>query len=71
MEGIKYVYLIEIGLVVIEIQVVENYEVVVSVNNILVCHSAFLATDTRPCVLISRELNCFVLIKCIRISFKN
>ena len=52
MEGIKYVNLIEINLVVIEIQVVENGELAVPVNNTLVCHVAFLATDTRPCVLI-------------------
>ena len=52
MEGIKYVNLIEIGPVVIEIQRVENGELVVSVNNTLVRHTAFLATDTQPCVLI-------------------
>ena len=52
MEGIKYVNLIEIGPVVIEIQRVENSELVVSVNNTLVRHTAFLATDTQPCVLI-------------------
>ena len=33
MEGIKYVYLIEIGLVVIEIQGVENGELAIPVNN--------------------------------------
>ena len=52
MEGIKYVILIEIGPVVIEIQGVENGELAVPVNNTLVCHTAFLAADTRPCVLI-------------------
>ena len=52
MEGIKYMNLIETGLVVIEIQGVENYELAVPVNNTLVCHPAFLATDTQPCVLI-------------------
>ena len=52
MEGIKYVNLIEITLVVIETQGVENSELAVLVNNTLVCHTAFLATDTRPCVLI-------------------
>ena len=53
MEGIKYVNLIEIGQVVIEIQGVENGELTVPVNNTLVSHTAFLAADTRPCVLIS------------------
>ena len=38
MEGIKYVYLIEIGPVVIEIQGVVNSELVVSVN-VSVCMS--------------------------------
>ena len=42
MESIKYVNLIEIGLVVIEIQGVENGQIVVSANNTLVCHTAFL-----------------------------
>ena len=51
-EGIKYVNLIEIGLVIIEIQEVENGELVDSVNNTLVRHMAFLAADTRLCVLI-------------------
>ena len=48
MKGIKYVKLKEIGPVVIEIQGVENGELVVSLNNTLVCHTAFLAADTRP-----------------------
>ena len=52
MEGIEYVNLIEISPVVIEIRWVENGELVVPVNNTLVCHMAFLAADTRPCVLI-------------------
>ena len=52
MEGIKYVNLIEIGPVVIEIQGFENGELAVPVNNTLVSHKAFLAADTRPCVLI-------------------
>ena len=52
MEGIKYVNLIEIGLVVTEIRGAENGELVVPVNNTLVHHTAFLAADTRPCVLI-------------------
>ena len=46
MEGIKYVNLIEIGPVVIEIRGAENSELVVPVNNTLVSHMAFLATDT-------------------------
>ena len=53
MEGINYVNLIEISPVVIEIQGVENGELAVPVNNTLVHHMAFLAADTRPCVLIS------------------
>ena len=44
--------MMEIGPVVIEIQGVENGELAVSVNNTLVCHTAFLPTDTRLCVLI-------------------
>ena len=50
MEGIKYGNLIEISPVVIEIRRVENSELAVSVNHTLVCHTAFLAADTRPCV---------------------
>ena len=52
MEGIKYVNLIEISPVVIEIQGAENGELAVLVNNTLVRHMAFLTADTRPCVLI-------------------
>ena len=52
MEGIKYVNLIKISPVVIEIRGVENGELAISVNNTLVCHTAFLATDTQLCVLI-------------------
>ena len=52
MEGIKQANLIEISLVVIEIQGVENGELAVPVNNTLVNHTAFLAADTRACVLI-------------------
>ena len=52
MEDIKYVNVIEIGPVVTQIQGVENAELVVSVNNTLVRHMAFLAADTRLCVLI-------------------
>ena len=54
MDGIKYVNLIEIGTVVIEIQGAENGEVAVPVNNALVRHTAFLAADTRPCILINK-----------------
>ena len=56
MEGIKYVNLIEIGPVVIEIRGAENGELAVPVNNTLVSHTAFLAVDTRPCVLINNTL---------------
>ena len=56
MEGITYVNLIEIGPVIIEIQWAENGELAVPVNNTLVSHTAFLATDTRPCVLINNTL---------------
>ena len=52
MEGIKYMNLIEINPVVIEIQGVENGELAVPVNNTLVRHTTFLAADTLPCVLI-------------------
>ena len=52
MEGIRYVNSIEIVPVVIEIQGVENSELAVPVNDTLVCHMAFLAADTQPCVLI-------------------
>ena len=48
MEGIKYVNLIEIGPVVID----TRGELAVPVNSTLLCHTAFLAADTRPCVLI-------------------
>ena len=52
MEGMKYLNLIVISLVVIEIRGVENGKLVVPVNNTLVHHTAFLAADTQPCVLI-------------------
>ena len=48
MKGIKYVNLIEIDPVVIEIQGVENGEL--AVNNTLVRHTA---VDTQLCVLIN------------------
>ena len=47
-----YVNFIENGPVVIEIQGVENSDLVVLVNNTLVCRTIFLAVDTQPCVLI-------------------
>ena len=50
--GHKYVNSIEIGPVVIEIRGVENGELVVPVNNTLLRHTAFLAADTQPYVLI-------------------
>ena len=51
MEGIKYMNLIEMDPVVIEIKGVKNGELMVSVNNTSVRHKAFLAADTRLCVL--------------------
>ena len=47
MEGIKYMSLIEIGPVVIEIRGAENGELAVPVNNTLVSHTAFLAMGRR------------------------
>ena len=46
MEDIKYVNLIEIGPVVIEIRGVENNDLAVPVNNTLVCRTSFLAANT-------------------------
>ena len=57
MEDIKYVNLIKISPVVIEIRGAENGELVVPVNNTLVSHMAFLASDTRPCVLMMESLS--------------
>ena len=51
MEGIKYMNLIEIGPVVTEMQGVEKGKLPVPINNTVVHHTAFLAADTRPCVL--------------------
>ena len=59
MEGIKYVNLIEIGPVVIEIRGAKNGKLAVPVNNTLVSHTAFLAADTQLCVLI-----CILTIMC-------
>ena len=56
MQGIKYVNLIEIGPVVMEIRQGENGYLAVPVNNSLVCHTSFLAADTRPCVLITKVI---------------
>ena len=53
MEGIKYIKLIEISPVVIEISGVENSDLAVPVNNTLMLHTAFLAADTQPYVLIT------------------
>ena len=58
MEGIKYVNLIEIGPVVTEKQGVENGELAVPVNNTLVRHTAFLAADTQPCILMIFKTAC-------------
>ena len=52
MEDIKYVNSIKIGPVVIEIRQVTNGKLAVPVNNTLVFQTAFLAADTRLCVLI-------------------
>ena len=52
-EGIKYVKLIEIHPVVIEIRCVENSNLAAPVINTLVCCTSFLAADTRLCVLIN------------------
>ena len=56
MEGTKYLNVIEISPVVIEIRGVENSELAVPVNITLVYHTAFFAADTRPCVLIRRAV---------------
>ena len=60
MEAIKYVNLIEIGPVIIEIRGAENGKLAVPVNNTLVSHTAFLAADTRPCVLIYIHMYMYV-----------
>ena len=65
MEDIKYVNLIEIGLVVIEIRGAENGKLAVPVNNTLVCHTAFLAADTQPCVLIIEILTALAAVVCL------
>ena len=56
MAGIKYVNLIEIDWVIIEIWGVEICELAVPVNsNTLVRHTAFFTADTWLCVLIHME----------------
>ena len=62
MESITYVNLIEIDPVVIEIQGIENGKLAVPVNNTLVHYTAFLAADTRPCVLIKVVIYLIVMI---------
>ena len=52
MGDIKYANYIEISPVVKEIWDIENGDLAVPVNNTLVCHMSFLATDTWPYVLI-------------------
>ena len=49
-EGIKYVNWIEIGPVIIAIWGVENNDLVVPVNNTLVCRTSFLVADTTVCL---------------------
>ena len=51
MEDKTYVNLIEMGQVVIETRI-EKGELVIPVNNAVVHITAFLATDTKLCVLI-------------------
>ena len=55
-EFIKYINLIEIGLVLIVIREVENGNLTVAVNDILLHNASFLATDTRPCVLMKTSI---------------
>ena len=61
-DGIKYVNLIEIGPMVIEMRGAKNGELTVPVNNTLVHHTAFVAADTRLCVLISTWISNFFYI---------
>ena len=68
MVGIKYMNLIEIGQVVMEIRGVKNSELAVPVNDTLVRHTGFLATDTRPCVLIILMSYFVTLLCCISMS---
>ena len=50
-KGIKYIILVQISPVVLEIQGVENGNLVVPVNNTLEYHLSFLATGIQPCAL--------------------
>ena len=67
MEGIKYVNLIEIGPVVIEIQGAENGKLAVPVNNTLVSHTAFLVADTDTTMCLDFR-NDHVVTKIMKIS---
>ena len=68
MEGIKFVNLIEIDPVVIEIQGVENGELAVPVNNTLVRHTVFLAADTRLCLDVhALKYNCICAVNNIEL----
>ena len=53
MKGINCTNLIRIGPIVVEIRGVENGDLVVPVNNTLVCHTSSLAADTLLCVLMT------------------
>ena len=57
MKGIKIMNFIEISQVVTQISGVENGKLAVPVKNTLACHTAFLAADTRPCVLMLAVLS--------------
>ena len=70
MEGIKYVNLIEMCMVVIEIQRVENSKLVVSVNNTFVRHTTSLAADARPCVLITKMFSTTKYLKVLQPKVK-
>ena len=51
-QSIKYVNLLKIGLIILEIQGAEISDFMLPVNNLLVYPTSILATDTQPCVLI-------------------
>ena len=51
MEGINCPNLVGIGAVAVEIRGAENGDLVVPVNNTLVCRTSSLAADTLLCVL--------------------
>ena len=55
-EFIKYINLIEISPVLIVIRGVENGNVTVAVNDRLLYNASFLATETRPCVLMKTSI---------------